>query len=184
MDPSGEDRRTYDPSEEEVLAAVESLEWPSPPDAVVAAVDAMRRAQDPAARRARARAEQAGREQDDRAPSASVEKVLGLLRRLEAAGKVKGHSQKVWRSWGVPTAGNARDPQLWWPTDKWRDALTPPARRHRGPFWEEDVRRERARRAEAPSDEENGVTARLERVAEEMRRQYKARDPFENPGAN
>lgn len=42
---SGEERGTYAPSKEEVLAAVESLAHPSPLDAVAAAVDALRRSQ-------------------------------------------------------------------------------------------------------------------------------------------
>ncbi|WP_412074837.1 hypothetical protein ACLF6K_01525 [Streptomyces xanthophaeus] len=167
MGTSGEERRTYAPSKEEVLAAVESLAHPSPLDAVAAAVDALPRAQDRSGGRA------------DRAPCAAVGTVIGLLRELEESAQVKGYAPERWAALGIPADGAADCPKLWWSVGKWRKAAAAVARRDK-----ENMRREEARREEDRTRRESRVRSTVEELLEQRRRQDLYRNLFEGPGAS
>ncbi|MCX5149849.1 hypothetical protein OHB36_24235 [Streptomyces sp. NBC_00320] len=166
MGASGEDRRTYAPSQEEVLAAVKSLGRPSSLESVAAAVDALRRSRDRLAAEA------------DGASCASVEAVSGLLQELDEALQVKGYPSENWVALGVRTDGSASRTKLWWSLDRWRQAAAARARRD-----EEDRRREEARREEDLARRQSPVRSAVESVLEERRWWYRNRHRFEGPGA-
>ncbi|MFD9379350.1 hypothetical protein ACFWBH_28125 [Streptomyces sp. NPDC059999] len=152
---SGDDRQTYVPGEDEVLEAVESLGRPSTAEEVAARVD-----------------ERTGR--GGAAPSASVEAVLGLLRELEKATRVKSYTPEQWRTLGIVVHGAAPYTRLWWSVDKWWERAVPGGRGY------QQKRRDQEPRGTA--DEESPVTASLQRIAEEQRRRYRSRNRFEGPG--
>ncbi|MGW7452508.1 hypothetical protein [Streptomyces sp. NPDC054787] len=154
---SGEDRRLYVPDEQEVLEAVGSLGRPSDAQEVAARID-----------------ERTGRGGAE--PSASVEAVLGLLRELEKNVRVKSYTPEQWRTLGVHVPGAAPYTRLWWSVEQWRERAVSGGRRY-----------QRSRQDQEPrgaADEESPVTANLERIAEEFRRQYRFGNRFEGPGSS
>lgn len=165
MGTSGQDRRTYAPSEEEVLAAVKSLALPSSPDAVAAAVDAMRRARGPSGGHV------------DGAPRASVEAVLGLLRQLRESVRVKAYAAEIWWALGTRTEEATARAELWWSVEEWRKAAASVARQ------DSEAQREEARREAARARGESRVRSAVDDVLEQRRRQYLAWNTLEGPGA-
>ncbi|MFJ9078752.1 hypothetical protein ACIRO3_26450 [Streptomyces sp. NPDC102278] len=104
-----------------------------------------------------------------------MEAVLGLLRELEKTARVKSYTPEQWRTLGILVPGAAPYTRLWWSVEKWQETAVCGGQRY-----------QRGRRDQEPrrsADEESPVTANLRRVAEEFRRQYRARNRFEGPGA-
>lgn len=166
MGENGEDRRGYAPDTAEVLAAVESLERPSPLEAVAAAVDAKRR---PPGRTG---------EGHDGGARASVEAVLARLTELEDAVQVKAYAPKHWLALGIRTDGAADSPKLWWSVAKWRDAAASQAHKD-----QVDQRREEARREAARTRGDSPVRDGVEAVLEQRRQQYLEWNTLQGPGA-
>ncbi|MFJ3175981.1 hypothetical protein ACIPJK_35135 [Streptomyces roseus] len=149
------DGRMYVPDEEQVLGAVRSLGRPSTAEEVAARLDERI----------------AG---GDAAPPASVEAVLGLLRGLENSARVKSYTPAQWRTLGVTVPGAAPYTRLWWSVERWEK---------RAVSGGQDYQRDRrGREPRGTADEESPVKANLERVAEQFRQRYRARNRFEGPG--
>ncbi|MFJ6797273.1 hypothetical protein [Streptomyces sp. NPDC091268] len=143
-----------------MLAAVGPLVRPSPPEAIAAAVDAMRRSGGGA------------RDDVERAPCASVEEVRALLHELEQEVLVKAHSAQVWASLGVSAQGAEEHTRLWWPVHKWREAVVTTGRRDLTNWKREEAQREedRARRESRLRNDVEAVLEANRRMEQEWRR--------------
>ncbi|MEV8002621.1 hypothetical protein AB0P10_08120 [Streptomyces parvus] len=148
-----------DASREEVLAAVESLASPSPPEEIADAI--------------RVRARPRLTEFDGAGPCVAAETVLGLLRELKESGQVKGYARGAWVSLGVDLGQTAHPAGLlWWPVARWREAAARRARRDQA----ERLRAE-ARQEEERARRESPLRDAVERTLEQRR--WDAKHPYE-----